>query len=72
MEELGVVVGQELDLIVEGREARLKPIARKTRRYDIMELIAECDRIGWENQPPLENWSAVEAPWPLYEPGDRR
>jgi len=63
VEELGLKPGQEVELSVEGGEARLRPI-RKHKVYRIEDLVAEMKRLGPQNEPPLEDWSAVEAPWP--------
>jgi antitoxin MazE len=63
VDELRLTPGQQVEIVVEGREARVKPV-RKSARELLDELLAECDRIGWENQPGLEDWSSVEAPWP--------
>ena len=63
VDELRLTPGQQVELVVEGKEARISPV-RKTSRDRLAELLAEADRIGWENQPGLEDWSSVEAPWP--------
>ena len=63
MEELRLKPGQQVELTVEGAEARLRPVAPRQPDY-LDQLLAECDRIGWENAPGLEDWTAVEAPWP--------
>lgn len=63
VEELGLKPGQEVELVVEGREARLKPV-RPLPCYRIEDLVAEMRRLGPENEPHFEDWSAVEAPWP--------
>jgi antitoxin MazE len=54
VEELNLKPGQQVEVIVEGGEARLKPVRRP--RPTLEELMAEADRIGWENQPPLVDW----------------
>lgn len=61
VEQLRLKPGQELELVVEGQEARLR--AAPARDY-LDELLQAADRIGWEHQPGLEDWSPVEAPWP--------
>jgi antitoxin MazE len=63
VDELGLKPGQEVDLVVEGREARLKPVT-KMPFYRIEDLVAEMKRLGPQNEPPLEDWGPVEAPWP--------
>ncbi len=63
VEELGLAPGQEMDLSVEGGEARLRPVSR-IPIYRIEDLVAEMKRLGPQNEPPFEDWSAVEAPWP--------
>jgi antitoxin MazE len=55
VDELKLIPGQQVELVVEGREARLTPV-RKTSQEYLAELMAEADRIGWENQPPLVDW----------------
>jgi antitoxin MazE len=54
IEELNLKPGQQVEVIVEGSEARLKPV--RPPRLTLEELMAEADRIGWENQPPLSDW----------------
>jgi antitoxin MazE len=54
VEELNLKPGQQVEVIVEGSEARLKPVTGQ--RVTLEELMAEADRIGWENQPPLMDW----------------
>ncbi|MGP0061294.1 MAG: AbrB/MazE/SpoVT family DNA-binding domain-containing protein [Beijerinckiaceae bacterium] len=54
-DELGLKIGQEVELVVEGGEARLKPV-RKLPFYRIEDLVAEMKRLGPENEPPLEDW----------------
>jgi antitoxin MazE len=70
VEELNLKPGQQVEVIVEGSEARLKPVPR--RGPTLEELMAEADRIGWENQPGLEDWSEVEPPWPPYSEADKK
>jgi antitoxin MazE len=70
VEELNLKPGQQVEVIVEGNEARLKPVRR--RGPTLEELMAEADRIGWENQPGLEDWSEVEPPWPPYSEADKQ
>ena len=54
VDELNLKPGQQVEVIVEGSEARLKPVRRSRRLLE--ELMAEADRIGWENEPPLIDW----------------
>jgi antitoxin MazE len=70
VEELNLKPGQQVEVIIDGGEARLKPVPR--RRPTLEELMAEADRIGWENQPGLEDWSEVEPPWPPYSEADKK
>ncbi len=56
VEELGLRNGQEIELTVSGGEARLKPVASDKEAGLLTRLLAECDAIGWENQPPLVDW----------------
>lgn len=55
LSELGLKPGQEVDLIVEGREARLKPV-NAIRFYRLEDLVAEMKRLGPQNEPPIEDW----------------
>ena len=61
-DELHLIPGQQVEITVKDGEARLTPVHR--RAVTLAALLAEADRIGWENQPPLEDWWEVEAPWP--------
>jgi antitoxin MazE len=54
VEELHLRPGQQVEVVVEGGEARLKPVRRPDAFLE--ELMAEADRIGWENEPPLVDW----------------
>jgi antitoxin MazE len=47
--------GQEMELVVEGQEARLKPI-RTPPFYRLEDLVAEMKRLGPEYEPALEDW----------------
>jgi antitoxin MazE len=51
VEELHLTPGQQVEVIVDGNEARLKPVRKPCATLE--ELMAEADRIGWENEPPL-------------------
>jgi antitoxin MazE len=70
VEELRLKPGQQVEVTVDGGEARLRPVRRTTPTLE--ELLAEADRIGWENQPGLEDWSDVEPPWPPYSEPDKK
>jgi antitoxin MazE len=63
VEAAGLKSGAEVEVIVEGRDLRLSQVA-KIPYYRLEDLIAEMDRLGPENRPKLEDWSAIEAPWP--------
>jgi antitoxin MazE len=54
VDELHLKPGQQVEVIVEGGEARLRPVRRP--RVTLAELMAEADRIGWENAPPTIEW----------------
>jgi antitoxin MazE len=54
-QELGLSPGSQLDLVVEGREVRLRPV-RKTSRELLQEMIAEMKRLGPENEPEEVDW----------------
>jgi antitoxin MazE len=53
--ELGIAPGSQLDIVVEGREVRLRPV-RKTSRELLEEMIAEAKRLGLENEPEAVDW----------------
>ncbi len=55
VDELGLKIGQEIELVVEGQEARLRPV-RAYPVYRIEDLVAEMKRLGPENEPPFEDW----------------
>lgn len=55
MEELRLKPGQQVDVVVEGNQARITPVAPRQKDY-LDELLAECDRIGWENAPETVEW----------------
>lgn len=63
VDELGLKLGQEVELVVEGQEARLRPL-KAIPCYRIEDLVAEMKRLGRDNEPAFDDWSAVEAPWP--------
>jgi len=65
VEELGLKPGQEMELSVQGGEARLRPVLEQ-RVYRIEDLVAEMKRLGPQNEPPFEDWREVEAPWPDF------
>lgn len=67
VEQLGLKPGAEVELTLNGREATLKAVERLSGSALLEKLLAEADRIGWENQPPLDDWSTVETPWPEYK-----
>jgi antitoxin MazE len=54
VEELRLEPGQQVEVTVEGGEARLKPVRRPGAFLE--QLMAEADRIGWENEPPSVEW----------------
>jgi len=54
-DELGLAPGSQLDLVVEGREVRLRPV-RKTSRELLDEIVAEMKRLGPENEPEEVDW----------------
>jgi antitoxin MazE len=54
VEELHLKPGQQVEVTVEAGEARLKPVRRP--HVTLEDLMAECDRIGWENAPAAVEW----------------
>lgn len=63
VDQLNLKPGQEIELSIEGQELRLKP-AKPRFVYRIEDLVAEMRRLGPDHEPTLEDWSAVETPWP--------
>ena len=62
-EELGVSAGSEVECrIVQGRLEIAPPDASKIPRYRLEDLLAQIK--PGTKPPPLEDWSAVEVPWP--------
>jgi antitoxin MazE len=55
IEATGLAPGAEVDVIVEGRDIRVKqPLPVK--HYRLEDLLAEMDRLGPENEPELVDW----------------
>ena len=54
-QELGLKPGTQLDLVVEGREVRLRPVQQSSREL-LEEIVAEMKRLGPENEPEEVNW----------------
>jgi antitoxin component of MazEF toxin-antitoxin module len=61
-EELALKPGGEVDLSREGNRLVIEKVARKIPRYRLEDLLAEIK--PGDKPPPLEDWSAVETPWP--------
>jgi antitoxin MazE len=55
LEATGLQAGAEVDVVVEGRELRLKQVVR-TPHYTLQELLAEMDRLGPESRPEVVDW----------------
>ena len=51
----GLKAGTEVDVLVDGRELRIRRSIRLTH-YRLEDLIAEMDRLGPENRPELVDW----------------
>jgi antitoxin MazE len=54
VEELRLTPGQQVEVTVEGGEARFRPVRKAW--VTLNELMAEADRIGWENAPETVEW----------------
>jgi antitoxin MazE len=54
-EAAGLKAGTEVDVVVEGRELRIRPLI-PFKHYRLEDLIAEMDRLGPENQPETVDW----------------
>jgi antitoxin MazE len=51
----GLQPGSEVQIIVEGRDLRLKP-SNKIPRYSLKDMVAEMKRLGPENEPETVDW----------------
>ncbi len=61
VEATGLVPGAEVDVTIEGRDLRVRsPVTAKY--YRLEDLLAQIK--PGQRPPPLEDWSAVETPWP--------
>jgi antitoxin MazE len=57
VDALGLVPGQTVDLTVEDGKAVLSAPPRSPRRVPTLEeMVAEMDRLGWENEPATVDW----------------
>ena len=54
-QELGLRPGTQLDLVVEGREVRLRPVEKSSREL-LREMIDEAKRLGPEYEPESVDW----------------
>jgi antitoxin MazE len=54
-QELGLKPGVQVDLVVEGREVRLRPLQKSPREL-LEEMIAEAKRLGPEYEPESVDW----------------
>jgi antitoxin MazE len=54
-DELGLAPGSQLELVVEGREVRLRPV-RTTPQQLLQDMIAEAKRLGPEYEPEEVDW----------------
>ncbi|WP_276117909.1 AbrB/MazE/SpoVT family DNA-binding domain-containing protein [Pararhizobium qamdonense] len=55
MDELGLVDGDTIDLTVRNGQAILEK-KRLQLAPPLTEMIAEMDRLGWENEPSTVDW----------------
>lgn len=57
-EAAGLSEGSEVEVVVEGRELRLRPAAAPAgyTRYRLGDLVAEMKRLGPGNEPPMVDW----------------
>jgi antitoxin MazE len=57
VDALGLVPGQTVDIAVENGRAVIEASTRQRQLApSLMEMIAEMDRIGWENEPETVDW----------------
>lgn len=62
-DELGLAPGKTVNLEKEGTRLAIETApARKIPHYRLEDLLAQIK--PGQRPPPLEDWSAVEAPWP--------
>ena len=54
-EAAGLKAGTEVDVMVEGRDLRIRP-SIPFKYYRLEDLIAEMDRLGPENRPEVVDW----------------
>ncbi len=54
-QELGLKPGVQVDIVVEGREVRLRPLQKSPREL-LEEMIAEAKRLGPEYEPESVDW----------------
>ena len=54
-EAAGLKAGTEVDVVVEGRELRIRP-SLPFKYYRLQDLIAEMDRLAPENRPEVIDW----------------
>ena len=55
VQELGLKPGVQVDVVVEGREVRLRPLQKSPREL-LEEMIAEAKRLGPEYEPESVDW----------------
>lgn len=55
IEALRLAPGQQVELVLEGGEARIRPV-RRTSKEHLAEILARADQIGWETQAPSVDW----------------
>jgi antitoxin MazE len=54
-EAAGLKAGAEVDVVVEGRDLRVRPLI-PFKYYRLEDLIAEMDRLGPKNRPEVVDW----------------
>lgn len=70
-EEVELKEGDELDVLVEGRELRLRRQV-PTRLYSLEEMIAEMDRLGPKNRPEFIDFGPDVGAEIIDDDGSRR
>ena len=62
-EDLGLVPGREVELLQDGTRLTMETATKsKIPHYRLEDLLAQIK--PGQKPPPLEDWSAVEPPWP--------
>ncbi len=56
VDALGLVPGQTVDVAVENGKAVISTPVSANRAPSLREMVAEMDRLGWQNEPETVDW----------------